>query len=88
MSARQPDRTGEVPYVADADHRINGSKVIAPGVILYPFRELDLCAGLSLARRMTTTDVSPDSPRAMPEQCIAAQLATARAAIELALARG
>ena len=73
---------------ADAEGRIIGSRVVAPGVILYPFRELGLCAGLTPARYTTTTEVYPDSPRATPAQCIEAQVAAVRAAIEFALARG
>ena len=72
---------------ADAQGRIIGSEVVAPGVILYPFKALGLCAGLTDARYTTTTEVYPDSPRATPEQCNAAQAAAVRAAIEFALAQ-
>jgi hypothetical protein len=72
---------------ADADGRIIGSPVVAPGVIRYPFRELGLCAGITEARYKTTTEVYPDSPRATPEQCNAAQAAAVRAAIDYALAQ-
>jgi len=71
---------------ADADGTIIGSPVVAPGVIRYPFASLGLCAGMTRATYTTTTEVYPDSPRATPEQCIAAQVAAARAAIEFALA--
>jgi hypothetical protein len=71
---------------ADADGRIIGSTVVAPGVIEYPMRELGLCGGISGARFTTTTEVYPDSPRTTPEQCNAAQVAAVRAAIEFALA--
>ena len=70
---------------ADADGRIIGSPVLSPGVIEYAFRELGLCAGITDARFTTTTEVYPDSPRATPEQCIEAQVAAARAALEYAL---
>lgn len=70
---------------ADADGRIIGSTVVAPGVIEYPMRELGLCGGISGARFTTTTEVYPDSPRTTPEQCNAAQVAAVRAAIEFAL---
>jgi hypothetical protein len=55
-------------------------------VINYPLRELGLCAGVTNARYTTTTEVYPDSLRATPEQCNAAQVAAVRAAIDFALA--
>jgi hypothetical protein len=71
---------------ADAKGEIIGSRVVSPGVIEYPFKSLGLCAGISDARFTTTTEVYPDSPRATPAQCNAAQVAAARAGIEFALA--
>lgn len=70
---------------ADAEGKIIGSIVIAPGVIEYPFVKLGLCAGISGARYTTTTEVYPDSPRATPAQCNAAQATAVCAAIEHAL---
>ena len=71
---------------ADAQGEIIGSPVVAPGVIRYPLRELGLCAGLTDAPYRTTTEVYPDSPRATPGQCDAAQAAAVCAAIDFALA--
>ena len=73
---------------SDANGEIIGSTVVAPGVILYPYRALGLCAGMTDARFTTTTEVYPDSPRATPEQCIAAQVAAVCAAIDFALKAG
>lgn len=70
---------------ADANGKIIGSPVVAPGVINYPVAELGLCASVTKARFTTTTEVYPDSPRATPEQCNDAQVAAVRAAIEFAL---
>ncbi|HZH44447.1 MAG TPA: M14 family metallocarboxypeptidase [Lysobacter sp.] len=70
---------------ADANGQIIGSPVVAPGVIRYPLRELGLCGGITAARYRTTTEVYPDSPRATPEQCNAAQVAAVRAALDYAL---
>ena len=70
---------------ADAKGEIIGSPVVAEGVILYAFRKLGLCAGLTDARYTTTTEVYPDSPRANPAQCNAAQVAAVRAALDFAL---
>jgi len=77
----------KVTHIAPADARgeIIGSPVVSEGVILYPCRELGLCAGLTDATFTTTTEVYPDSPRATPEQCNAAQAAAVCAALDFAL---
>ena len=72
---------------ADANGAIIGSPLVAPGVINYPVKALGLCTCITGARYRTITEVYPDSPRATPEQCDAAQVAAVRAAIEHALAR-
>ncbi len=78
----------QVTHIAPADGKgeIIGSTVVAPGVIEYPFKRLGLCAGMTHARYTTTTEVYPDSPRATPEQCNAAQVAAVSAAIDFMLA--
>ena len=73
---------------ADPDGTIIGSPVVAPGVIEYALKPLGLCAGITSARFTTTTEVYPDSPRASPEQCNAAQTAAVCAALDYALADG
>ncbi len=77
----------EVTHIApsDAKGEIIGSTVVAPGVILYDYKTLGLCAGMTDARFTTTTEVYPDSSRATPEQCNAAQVAAVCAAIDFAL---
>ena len=70
---------------ADANGEIIGSPMVAPGVILYAFEQLGLCAGITRASFTTTTEVYPDSPRATPEQCIDAQITAVNAAIDFAL---
>jgi hypothetical protein len=82
------DAVAKVTHIAPADAQGNiiGSPVVSPGVIEYAFKELGLCAGLTQARYTTTTEVYPDSPRATPEQCIEAQVAAVRAALDFALA--
>lgn len=81
------EAVAKVTHIAppDAEGRIIGSEVVAPGVILYPLRELGLCAGLTDAPFTTTTEVYPDGPRATPEQCVDAQVAAVVAAIEYAV---
>jgi hypothetical protein len=77
----------KVTHIAPADRngQIIGSPVIAPGVIQYPLRELGLCAGITPARYTTTTEVYPDSPKASPERCVAAQVTAICAAMDFAL---
>jgi len=76
-----------VTHIAAADEngQLIGSDVIAPGVIEYAVRGLGLCTSITNARYTTVTEVYPDSPRASPEQCNAAQVAAVTAAIEFAL---
>lgn len=78
----------QVTHIAPADDKgeIIGSPVVQPGVINYPCRELGLCASLTRARYRSTTEVYPDSPRATPEECNAAQVAAVRAALDYLLA--
>jgi len=81
------DAVARVTHIAAADDKneIIGSPVLSPGVIEYPMRQLGLCAGITGAPYTTTTEVYPDSPRATPEQCNAAQVAACCAAIEFVL---
>lgn len=71
---------------ADGNGEIIGSPVVGHGVINYPVKKLGLCASLTDAAFVTTTEVYPDSATATPEQCNAAQIAAIRAAIDHALA--
>ena len=82
------DAVEKVTHIApaDPDGTIIGSPAISRGVIEYALRPLGLCAGITGARYTTTTEVYPDSPRATPEQCNAAQAAAVCAAIDFALA--
>jgi hypothetical protein len=80
----------KVTHIAQADRhgKLIGSPMVAPGVINYPIKTLGLCASITAAPYKTTTEVYPDSPRATPEQCNAAQVAAICAAIEFARASG
>lgn len=73
---------------ADRDGRLIGTPLAAPGIINYPFTELGLCPSITPAPYKTTTEVYPDGPHITPEECIAAQVAAAAAAMDYALARG
>ena len=81
------EAVAKITHIAPADDKneIIGSPLVAPGVIDYPLRELGLCAGITGARYTTTTEVYPDSPRATPQICNAAQVAATCAALEFAL---
>jgi hypothetical protein len=81
------DAVAKVTHIApaDANGEIIGDKVVAPGVIVYPFKSLGLCAGVTNARYTTTTEVYPDSSRATPSQCNDAQVAAVCAGIEFAI---
>lgn len=72
---------------ADANGQLIGTPLAATGVINYPVRTLGLCAGVTRARFVTTTEVYPDSPRATPELCNEAQAVAVRAALDFALSR-
>ena len=71
---------------ADPDGTIIGSPVVAHGVIEYDCKGLGLCAGVTNARFVTTTEVYPDSPRATPQQCNDAQVAAVTSGLDYALA--
>jgi len=82
------EAVSKVTHIAPADARgeIIGSPVVSPGVIEYAVGPLGLCAGITGARYVTTTEVYPDSPRATPQQCNDAQAAAVCAGIDYALA--
>jgi hypothetical protein len=73
-----------ITHIAAADEhgQIIGCPVVSPGVIHYDIQTLALCPSISGARFTTTTEVYPDSARAAPEQCIAAQVAAVCAGLD------
>jgi len=84
------DAVARITPIAPADARgeFIGCPEVAPGVIRYPLKAWGLCAGLTGARYTSTTEVYPDSPRATPEQCVAAQVAAVCAALDFVIANG
>jgi hypothetical protein len=72
---------------ADADGTLIGTPQAAPGVINYPVHDWGLCTAISGARYTSITEVYPDSPRATPAQCTAAQVAAVCAGLEFVLAQ-
>ncbi|MFT7771828.1 M14 family metallocarboxypeptidase [Roseateles sp.] len=81
------DAVAAITHIAppDANGQINASELQSPGVINFPVSRWGLCAAITGARFATTTEVYPDSPRATPSQCNAAQVAAVRAAVDYAL---
>ena len=77
----------KVTHIAppDANGQIIGCPMVSPGVVNYAVKSLGLCAGVTNARFVTTTEVYPDSPRASPKLCNDAQVAAVLAGLEFAL---
>lgn len=71
----------------DAAGQIIGCPLLSPGVITYPVKTYAMCPSVTAARYTTTTEVYPDSPRATPQQCDAAQVAAVCAALDFVLDR-
>lgn len=71
------DSVRNVTHIAPPDEngKIIGEILEQEGVINYPLKKLNLCAGFSDAEYTATTEVYPDSPKATPEICIDAQVA-------------
>jgi len=83
------DAVQRITHIADTDAtgQILDAPAVAPGVIRYAVKSLGLCTGSTGARYTSTTEVYPDSPRTTPEQCIAAQVAAVRAALNFVCER-
>jgi len=77
----------KVTHIAppDANNEIIGSPVVAHGVIQYALAELGLCGSITGARYTSTTEVYPDSARTNPNECVQAQVAAVRAALDYSL---
>jgi hypothetical protein len=67
---------------ADATGRIIGELIQQKGVINYATKALGLCAGLTDAKFVSTTEVYPDSPKVNTENCIQAQVAAITGALD------
>jgi hypothetical protein len=67
----------KVTHIAPADEsgRLIGEILQQNGVINYATKALSLCAGLTDATFVSTTEVYPDSPKVDAENCIQAQVA-------------
>ncbi len=71
------EAVAKVTHIAPADdnNRLIGVPIEFEGVIKYDTKKLGLCAGLTDAPFVSTTEVYPDSPLVDDENCILAQVA-------------
>ncbi len=78
------DAVRKVTHIAppDGNGKIIGVAIEQDGVINYPLKKLNLCAGFSIAKYTTTTEVYPDSPKVTAEICIAAQIAAIKGGLD------
>lgn len=78
------DAVRRVTHIAKPDEggRIIGAALEQEGVINLAVRASGLCAGMTHARFVTTTEVYPDSPKTSPGECNEAQGAAVSAAID------
>lgn len=67
----------KITHIAPADEagKIIGEPITQEGVINYPIKKLNLCAGFTNAEYCTTTEVYPDSPQVNDNDCANAQVA-------------
>lgn len=77
------DAVEKVTHIAPSDENncLIGAKTEQRGVINYPIKCLGLCAGFTEATFVTTTEVYPDSPKVDDENCIMAQVAAVKGAL-------
>jgi len=74
----------KVTHIAPADDRgrIIGAKMEQKGVINYALKKLSLCASVTNAKYVSTTEVYPDSPKVDAQNCIQAQVAAITGALD------
>lgn len=74
----------KVTHIAppDSDGEIIGKPINFEGIIVYPYRDLGLCAGSTDSKYTSTTEVYPDSDRATDEICNQAQVAAVVGALQ------
>lgn len=82
------DAVAKVTHIAPADENncIIGAPITQRGVINYELAPLGLCASLTKAPYVSTTEVYPDSPKVDDDNCNDAQVAAIVSAIEFVLA--
>ncbi|MBS1960419.1 MAG: M14 family metallocarboxypeptidase [Bdellovibrionales bacterium] len=68
--------------LADSEGNLIGEPLEQEGVINIPLKKYSLCAGVSDAKYVTTTEVYPDSPRVTNAICVDAQVAAVRGGLD------
>ncbi|MDG0968983.1 MAG: M14 family metallocarboxypeptidase [Porticoccaceae bacterium] len=78
------DAVAKVTHIAPCDENncLIGTKIEQHGVINYPIKALGLCAAISDAPYVSTTEVYPDSPHVNDENCVLAQVAAICGALD------
>lgn len=78
------DEVAKVTHIAPADDsgRIIGDLISQFGVINYDCKKAGLCAGMTDAQFVTTTEVYPDSPKTDAQNCTQAQSVAVSAALD------
>lgn len=81
------DAVSKITHIAPADEdgKIIGEPITQEGVINYPVKSLNLCAGFSKATYCSTTEVYPDSPKVSNEDCARAQVAAIKGGLDYLL---
>ena len=83
------DAVREITHIAPADEngKLIGNTITQEGVINYPVKKLNLCAGFSNAHYCSTTEVYPDSPKVSDEDCVKAQVAAIKGGLDYLLSK-
>ena len=78
------DSVKKVTHIAPPDDqgRLIGAPLEQEGVINYPLKKLNLCAGITKAKFTTTTEVYPDSPKVNDAICVDAQVAAIKGGVD------
>lgn len=79
-----------VTHIAPADENgeLIGATMVQKGVIEYPTKKLGLCAGMTDAKYVTTTEVYPDSPLVDDKTCAEAQVAVIKGGLQYLISQG
>ena len=77
----------KITHIAPTDDagKIIGVKPTTRATINYDVKDLKLCAGLTDAKYVTTTEVYPDSPKVTDEECNLAQVAAVTGGLDFLL---
>lgn len=82
------ESVSKVTHIAPSDENglIMLHNTIGPGVIELSNRDNNMCSTVTEAKFTTTTEVYPDSKKTNPDECVQAQVASIKSALDFALA--